>query len=81
MMTKRQTLILLSGIALGISISAALPILGRFFPGIGKGGAIALVVLAPLGFALTPIEQRGYALLAIVSFGLTFLLSALTGGF
>lgn len=78
-MNSRQILIYGSCFSLGLAIFTALPILGRFIPGVGKGGLFLLLLGSVLGFFMTPIDYRGHALGYIVFFTIGFIVSSIMG--
>lgn len=79
-MNSRQLLIYSSCFSLGLTLFTALPILGRFIPGVGKGGLLLLILGSVLGFFMTPIDYRGQALGYILFFTIGFIVSSIMGG-
>jgi hypothetical protein len=77
---QRSTLILFSGTALGLTISSAIPIVGRLIPGVGQGGAIALGVLTVIGIVATPRDHRHVAIIISFICWIAFGFSAYNGG-
>lgn len=76
---QRRNLVLVSGSALGVVIAAALPVIGRFVPGMGQGGGIALVALTVIGCVATPRKDRHLAMIISALCWSAFAFSAYSG--
>lgn len=75
----RRNLVLISGSALGVVIAAALPVLGRFVPGMGSGGGVALAALTAIGCVATPTKERHLAMIISILCWIAFTFSAYSG--
>lgn len=79
-MTKRERLTVLTLTCVGICIFLAVPLLGKMFPGLGRGGGILLGFGTIGALVLSPANHRLLAgAVALVCWG-SFLFSAFMGG-
>lgn len=77
---QRQNLVLFSGAALGLTIAGAIPVAGRFFPGMGKGGGLALALITVAAVLATPVQHRFKTVIVSIFCWAVFVLSAMHGG-